>query len=311
MFNNFSNQQQLIPMGIQQPPIVGMPIQNNSNNIPTYIPPMQNIPYANDSYISFSNQQTGKGFWDGFKTVFSKIGQFCTDNFGLIITGLGILGGYNFCSNSMKTYEENKKEGKLDDKGNLKNKDATIKENIMNFVGHGVHNMFGSSEKQEVQNTEQEEVKDADEDNKNNSPEKSAPPHLNDTYNFKVIRNHIDELAQDYKPILHSNKDINNNLNNYKTYPPCFGIIRATFMLLEDNKKLNIKPNTAKTIIGILKNALKDNDQYVRLIAYDIIKKTLSSEKPEKMSDDLWKDLLDLKIHYLDELDSLSTQKTD
>ena len=163
MFNNFSNQQQLIPMGIQQPPIVGMPIQNNNNNIPTYIPPMQNIPYANDSYISFSNQQTGKGFLDGFKTVFSKIGQFCTDNFGLIIAGLGILGGYNFCSNSMKTYEENKKEGKLDDKGNLKNKDATIKENVMNFVGHGVHNIFGSSNSEEVKEEVKIDKKDTEE----------------------------------------------------------------------------------------------------------------------------------------------------
>ena len=76
---NIPNNQQLIPMGIQQQ-IVGMPIQSKTNNIQTYIPSSQNIPFENDSYISVSNQQTGKGFWDGFKTVFSKIGQFCTDN---------------------------------------------------------------------------------------------------------------------------------------------------------------------------------------------------------------------------------------
>ena len=154
---NIPNNQQLIPMGIQQQQVVGMPIQN-INTVSTYFPKSQNIPFENDSYISFSNQKTEKGFWDGFKTVFSKIGQFCTDNFGLILTGLGIFGGYKFCSSSMQTYEENKKEGKLDDKGNLKEKDATIKENIMNFVGHGVHYLFGSSKIDETENDEEKEI---------------------------------------------------------------------------------------------------------------------------------------------------------
>lgn len=154
---NIPNNQQLIPMEIQQQQVVGMPIQN-INTISTYFPKSQNIPFENDSYISFSNQKTEKGFWDGFKTVFSKIGQFCTDNFGLILTGLGIFGGYKLCSNSMKAYEENKKEGKLDDKGNLKDKDATIKENIMNFVGHGVHYVFGSSKIDETENDEEKEI---------------------------------------------------------------------------------------------------------------------------------------------------------
>lgn len=160
---NIPNNQQLIPMEIQQQQVVGMPIQN-INTVSTYFPKSQNIPFENDSYISFSNQKTEKGFWYGFKTVFSKIGQFCTDNFGLILTGLGIFGGYKFCSSSMQTYEENKKEGKLDDKGNLKEKDATIKENIMNFVGHGVHYIFGSSNTEEFNSEEiNEEVSDKEE----------------------------------------------------------------------------------------------------------------------------------------------------
>lgn len=149
MFNLPQNNQQLIPMGMQQQQIANMPVQN----IQTYIPAIQNMPQETDTFINVSNQQqqTGKGFWDGFKSVFSKIGEFCTNNFGLILTGLGIFGGYKFCSSSMQTYEENKKEGKLDDKGNLKDKDATIKENIMNFVGHGVHYVFGSNQAEEVE----------------------------------------------------------------------------------------------------------------------------------------------------------------
>ena len=305
MFNNFSNQQQLIPMGIQQPPIVGMPIQNNSNNIPTYIPPMQNIPYANDSYISFSNQQTGKGFLDGFKTVFSKIGQFCTDNFGLIIAGLGILGGYNFCSNSMKTYEENKKEGKLDDKGNLKNKDATIKENVMNFVGHGVHNIFGSSK---IDETENDEEKDADEYNKNNSPEKSAPPHLNDKYNYKVILDNLDKYATPYKKTVRTNGPIEQQLENYKDYANSLCLIRATFMLLEDNNKLKINSKTENKIITCLKDALNENDHpYLQQTAYSIIEKTVTKEPPKKMNATLWTKLVKLHTNFRE----LSTKKTD
>lgn len=149
MFNLPQNNQQLIPMGMQQQQIANLPVQN----IQTYIPAIQNMPQETDTFINVSNQQqqTSKGFWDGFKSVFSKIGEFCTNNFGLILTGLGIFGGYKFCSSSMQTYEENKKEGKLDDKGNLKDKDATIKENIMNFVGHGVHYVFGSNQAEEVE----------------------------------------------------------------------------------------------------------------------------------------------------------------
>ncbi len=149
MFNLPQNNQQLIPMGMQQQQIANLPVQN----IQTYIPAIQNMPQETDTFINVSNQQqqTGKGFWDGFKSVFSKISEFCTNNFGLILTGLGIFGGYKFCSSSMQTYEENKKEGKLDDKGNLKDKDATIKENIMNFVGHGVHYVFGSNQAEEVE----------------------------------------------------------------------------------------------------------------------------------------------------------------
>ena len=170
MFNLPQNNQQLIPMGMQQQQIANMPVQN----IQTYIPAIQNMPQETDTFINVSNQQqqTGKGFWDGFKSVFSKIGEFCTNNFGLILTGLGIFGGYKFCSSSMQTYEENKKEGKLDNKGNLKDKDATIKENIMNFVGHGVHYVFGSNQAEnvdeesvEIEKDKIENIKQTKEDN--------------------------------------------------------------------------------------------------------------------------------------------------
>ncbi|OLA07776.1 MAG: hypothetical protein BHW12_05775 [Coprobacillus sp. 28_7] len=120
----------------------------------------ENFNYENDSYIQLGSQASGRGFWDGFKTVFSKIGEFCSNNFGLILTGLGIFGGYKFCSSSMKTYEENKKNGKLDDKGNLKEKDASIKENVMNFVGHGVHYLFGSNNAEDLDEESDETKKD-------------------------------------------------------------------------------------------------------------------------------------------------------
>lgn len=152
MFNIPYNQQ-MSSMGAQPQQLADVA----PNMQQTYIP-VNTVPYENDSYIPLGSQSSGRGFWDGFKTVFSKIGEFCSNNFGLILAGLGIFGGYKFCASSMKTYEENKKNGKLDDKGNLKEKDASIKENVMNFVGHGVHYLFGSNQSEEV-DEESEEIK--------------------------------------------------------------------------------------------------------------------------------------------------------
>ena len=153
MFNLPQNNQQLIPMGMQQQPIANMPIQNAQ----TYYPSVKNLSYGNDTFVNVGAPQKdiAKGFWDGFKTVFSKIGEFCSDNFALILTGVGLFGGCKFCSSSMKTYEENKKNGKLDGKGNLKDKDASVKDKAMNSVGYCVHKVFGSSNSEEVK----EEVK--------------------------------------------------------------------------------------------------------------------------------------------------------
>lgn len=153
MFNLPYNQQ-MISMGVQPQQLTNF----TANNMPqTYIP-VNTVPYENDAYIPLGGQSSSRGFWDGFKTVFSKIGEFCSNNFGLVLTGLGLFGGYKFCSSSMKTYEENKKNGKLDDKGNLKAKDASIKENVMNFVGHGVHNVFGTTQSEDVDD-ESEDIK--------------------------------------------------------------------------------------------------------------------------------------------------------
>ena len=153
MFNLPQNNQQLIPMGMQQQPIANMPIQNAQ----TYYPSVKNLSYGNDTFVNVGAPQKdiAKGFWDGFKTVFSKIGEFCSDNFALILTGVGLFGGCKFCSSSMKTYEENKKNKKLDEKGNLQDKDASVKDKAMNFVGYYVHKVFGSSNSEEAK----EEVK--------------------------------------------------------------------------------------------------------------------------------------------------------
>lgn len=160
MFNLPQNNQQLIPMGMQQQPIANMPIQNAQ----TYYPSVKNLSYGNDTFVNVGAPQKdiAKGFWDGFKTVFSKIGEFCSDNFALILTGVGLFGGCKFCSSSMKTYEENKKNNKLDNKGNLRDKDASLKDKAMNSFGYYVHKVFGSSNSEEVK----EEVKKEDETTK-------------------------------------------------------------------------------------------------------------------------------------------------
>ena len=108
-----------------------------------------------DTFINVGNQQqqTGKGFWEGFKSVFAKIGEFCSDNFGLLLTGAALLGGYKFCSSSMNSYEENKKEGRLNENGSFnESENPSLKETIMNFVGYGVHSIFGSSQAGDVKN---------------------------------------------------------------------------------------------------------------------------------------------------------------
>lgn len=159
MFNLPQNNQQLIPMDIQQQPIANMPIQNAQ----TYYPSVKNLSYGNDTFVNVGAPQKdiAKGFWDGFKTVFSKIGEFCSDNFALILTGVGLFGGCKFCSSSMKTYEENKKNKNLDAQGNLSNKDASLKDKAMNSFGYYVHKVFGSSNSEEVKEektTETEKV---------------------------------------------------------------------------------------------------------------------------------------------------------
>ena len=155
MFNLPQNNQQLIPMGMQQQPIANMPIQNAQ----TYYPSVKNLSYGNDTFVNVGAPQKdiAKGFWDGFKTVFSKIGEFCSDNFALILTGVGLFGGCKFCSSSMKTYEENKKNDKLDKNGNLKDKDASLKDKAMNSFGYYVHKVFGSSNSEEVKEENKKE----------------------------------------------------------------------------------------------------------------------------------------------------------
>ncbi len=159
MFNLPQNNQQLIPMGMQQQPIANMPIQNAQ----TYYPSVKNLSYGNDTFVNVGAPQKdiAKGFWDGFKTVFSKIGEFCSDNFALILTGVGLFGGCKFCSSSMKTYEENKKNDKLDAQGNLSNKDASLKDKVMNSFGYYVHKVFGSSNSEEFKEEKITETENA------------------------------------------------------------------------------------------------------------------------------------------------------
>lgn len=169
---NFPNNQLIVPNGTQMQQPIGFQAQ-----IPQpYLEQPAQMPYPNDTFMPITSDYTtpGKSFWDGFKLVFTKIGEFCTKNFGLILTGAGLLGGYKFCSSSMKTYEENKNNGKLDDKGNLKDKDASIKDTIMNFVGHGVHYVFGSNKKdnsliEEDENNKTKEKKELEDEKTDNS----------------------------------------------------------------------------------------------------------------------------------------------
>ena len=248
MFNIPANNQQLVPMGMQQQQIANMPVQT----IQTYIPAIQNMPQETDTFINVSNQQqqTGKGFWDGFKSVFSKIGEFCTNNFGLILTGLGIFGGYKFCSSSMQTYEENKKEKKLDDKGNLKDKDATIKENIMNFVGHGVHYVFGSIKEIEENNEEKNNTSQ-----NNETGNKDEATKLDDKYIFTELEN----------------GNITNLLKAYKTNEGKIKILEVISQEIDNLPKSTCWDKRQSTIINTLQDLIKSDDNYIQTRAKTII----------------------------------------
>ncbi len=249
MFNVPANNQQLVPMGMQQQQIANMPVQT----IQTYIPAIQNMPQETDTFINVSNQQqqTGKGFWDGFKSVFSKIGEFCTNNFGLILTGLGIFGGYKFCSSSMQTYEENKKEKKLDDKGNLKDKDATIKENIMNFVGHGVHYVFGSNKEIEENNEEKNNTSQ-----NNETGNKDEATKLDDKYIFTELEN----------------GNITNLLKAYKTNEGKIKILEVISQEIDNLPKSTCWDKRQSTIINTLQDLIKSDDNDIQKRAINVAK---------------------------------------
>ena len=238
MFNIPYNQQ-MISMGMQPQQLVDVA----ANTQQTYIP-INNVPFENDSYIKVGNQASGRGFWDGFKTVFSKIGEFCTNNFGLIIAGLGIFGGYKFCASSMKTYEENKKTGKLDEKGNLKEKNTTIKESVMNFVGHGVHYLFGSNNASEENN--EEEVNNSSKNNEVNAKESN---NLDDSY----IDNEL------------SSGNITNLLKAHKTYEGKMKIIEKIAQKIKNGNLPNSthfdkrQTTIIKTLQDLIYNANDDN----------------------------------------------------
>ena len=53
----------------------------------------------------------------------------------------------------MNSYEENKKEGRLNENGSFnESENPSLKETVMNFVGYGVHSIFGSSQAGDVKN---------------------------------------------------------------------------------------------------------------------------------------------------------------
>lgn len=270
MFNIPANNQQLVPMGMQQQQIANMPVQN----IQTYIPAIQNMPQETDTFINVSNQQqqTGKGFWDGFKSVFSKIGEFCTNNFGLILTGLGIFGGYKFCSSSMQTYEENKKEKKLDDKGNLKDKDATIKENIMNFVGHGVHYVFGSNKEIEENNEEKNNTSQ-----NNETGNKDEATKLDDKYIFTELEN----------------GNITNLLKAYKTNEGKIKILEVISQEIDNLPKSTCWDKRQSTIINTLQDLIKSDDNDIQTRAKTIIQNIKNNDYFSKSQQQKLANLLD------------------
>lgn len=285
MFNQ--NNQQLIPMGMQQQPIANMPVQN----IQTYIPAIQNMPQETDTFINVSNQQqqTGKGFWDGFKSVFSKIGEFCTNNFGLILTGLGIFGGYKFCSSSMQTYEENKKEGKLDNKGNLKDKDATIKENIMNFVGHGVHYVFGSNQAENVDEESVEIEKDKIENIKQ-TKEDNAQKELLKTLILKgQISSLLTTFKNDNKIRINILEVISQEINNNKLpKSTCWDKRQSTIInTLQD--LMDYGDNYIQKRAIKVATALKDNNYFntnQKKTLSDILKSKVEESKEDEEKED-------------------------
>lgn len=249
MFNLPQNNQQLIPMGMQQQPIANMPIQNAQ----TYYPSVKNLSYGNDTFVNVGAPQKdiAKGFWDGFKTVFSKIGEFCSDNFALILTGVGLFGGCKFCSSSMKTYEENKKNKKLDEKGNLQDKDASLKDKAMNSVGYYVHKVFGSNQVEEVEedNTLREPEKAQLENVATNSEEVLKTLLLNDYIN----KGSISKILKFENPIIKI---------------CALEVIKAK---IEDIKGMH-KFKRPETIVNTLQTLSQNDDNDIKKRAKDVAK---------------------------------------
>lgn len=256
MFNLPQNNQQLVPMGMQQQPIANMPVQN----IQTYIPAVQNMPQT-DTFINVGNQQqqTGKGFWEGFKSVFAKIGEFCSDNFGLLLTGAALLGGYKFCSSSMNSYEENKKEGRLNENGSFnESENPSLKETVMNFVGYGVHSIFGSSQAGDVKNDKPLSKSEKAKLEKMVNENKDA---LNLLLQDYINQGSISNVLQFDNPIIKicALEVIQGNFNDIKDWPKFKRpeTIVNTLQTLSQNDDSDIKKR-AKDVA----KALKDNDYF-------------------------------------------------
>lgn len=260
MFNLPQNNQQLIPMGMQQQPIANMPIQNAQ----TYYPSVKNLSYGNDTFVNVGAPQKdiAKGFWDGFKTVFSKIGEFCSDNFALILTGVGLFGGCKFCSSSMKTYEENKKNNKLDEKGNLQDKDASVKDKAMNSVGYYVHKVFGSSNSEEFkeENKKEDETTKLDNSTIQNIQKKPDSDASKKALTTLILAGNISSL-----------------LKIFKSEP---SILRVILEIISDNKVIITKNMSKKNRPANIVNALSilnnepDYMSKAQEIAKDLLKYT-------------------------------------
>lgn len=199
MFSTLPNQQQLVPMGIQQQQVVGLPVQGSINSIQAYTPPI-----PRDTFINVGKQESGRGFWDGFTFVFSKIGefatkigQFCAKNFELVLTAGMLFGGYKICNSSMKTYEKNQNDGKLDENGNLNDKDkATIKDKVQNFIGYYVHKVFGSSDAENVEEENEKELTSEEKTKIDNAEEDALKKILKEDY---IDKGKISSVLDAYK----------------------------------------------------------------------------------------------------------------
>ena len=246
---NFPNNQLLVPNGTQMQQPIGFQAQ-----IPQpYLEQPAQMPYPNDTFMPITSDYTtpGKSFWDGFKLVFTKIGEFCTKNFGLILTGAGLLGGYKFCSSSMKTYEENKNNGKLDDKGNLKDKDASIKDTIMNFVGHGVHYVFGSNKAEDIDEESNETKKDV----------------------IDKIEQSNDDVRKELLTDLITNGQVSSLLRTFKNNPKI--LINILEVISENINTINKqhKFKRPENIIKALENVNSSSDEGIKERAQEVASK--------------------------------------